>query len=301
MGFLYVALALLFGLTKGYCGKKTSGQIGGVPSAVGFNLVRMLLCIPIGVVFVLIQTKSFSSLAADGTTVLIAAVSGAATSFFVIAWLIAVRTGAYMMVDVFPTIGIIVPIVGCRVVFGEESRWNHIVGVVLLAAAAYVLCTYNRDIGKAKLTFGSLVLLIACGFSYGMISFTQKWFRYRSEADASVFNLYTYIASAVILFAVYLFFMIRKKHGKTGGEATGGKGKLAVYVVIMSFCIFLHSLFSTLAAGYLPSALLYPLLQGCGLILSMIMSAVFFGEKITPRCLLGIGMAFAALVFTNCL
>ncbi|MBR5742780.1 MAG: hypothetical protein IKX85_03180, partial [Clostridia bacterium] len=68
MGFLYVALALLFGLTKGYCGKKTSGQIGGVSSAVGFNLVRMLICIPIGVVFVLIQTGSASAFAADGPT-----------------------------------------------------------------------------------------------------------------------------------------------------------------------------------------------------------------------------------------
>ena len=301
MGFLYVALALLFGLTKGYCGKKTSGQIGGVSSAVGFNLVRMLICIPIGVVFVLIQTGGVSSFAADGTTLLISAISGAATSFFVIAWLIAVRTGAFMMVDVFPTIGVVVPIVGCRIFFGEEIRWNHIVGLLLLILAAYVLCTYNRDIGKAKLTFGSLLLLVACGFSYGMISFAQKWFRYRSEADVSVFNLYTYAASAVILLGAYVLFTLLKKREKSGEEKTGGKRKLALYVVVMSFCIFLHSLFSTLAAEYLPSALLYPLLQGCSLILAMIMSAVFFGEKITPRCLLGIGTAFAALVFTNCL
>ena len=300
MGFLYVALALLFGITKGYCGKKTSGQIGGIPSAVGFNLVRMLLCIPIGVAFVLIRTQSLASLAADGTTILISVVSGAATSFFVIAWLIAVRTGAYMMVDVFPTIGLVVPIVGCRIFFGEEIRWNHVVGILLLILAAYVLCTYNRDIGKAKLTFGSLLLLIACGFSYGLISFAQKWFRYGSEKDVSVFNLYTYAASALILLIAYVLFRTLKKE-KAGEEKTGGKGKLAVLVVVMSFCIFLHSLFSTLAAGYLSSALLYPLLQGSGLILSMIMSAVFFGERITPRCLLGIGLAFTALVFTNCL
>ena len=301
MGFLYVALALFFGITKGYCGKRTSGQIGGVPAAVGFNLVRMLICIPIGMVFVVIGTKGFSSFAADGTTLLIAAVSGAATSFFVIAWLLAVRTGAYMMVDVFPTIGVVVPIVGSRIFFGEEIRWNHIVGIVLLIAAAYVLCTYNRDIGKAKLTPASLLLLIACGFSYGLISFAQKWFQYRSAADVSVFNFYTYAASAAVLLLTYAGFRAAKRHGESGGEKAGRKGKLAVYVIVMSFCIFLNSLFSTLAAGYLSSALLYPLMQGGALILSMIMSAVCFGEKITPRCLIGIGMAFAALVFTNCL
>ena len=173
MGFLFIVLALFCGVTKGYCGKKTSSLIPGFGSAIRFNTVRMLLCIPIGLLFVLFRTGTLSSLAAEGTTLLISAAGGAATSVFVVTWLVAVRTGAYMMVDVFPTLGVIVPVIASRIFFGEEVRPNHIVGILLLAAAAYVLCAYNRDIGKTRLTPASLAVLSVCGFSYGMTSFSQ--------------------------------------------------------------------------------------------------------------------------------
>ena len=116
-------------------------MIRDLSSAVGFNAVRMLLCIPIGLLFVCIGTGTVSALAPDGIMLLISASAGAATSVFVVTWLVAVRTGAYMMVDVFPTLGVIVPVIASRIFFGEEIRWNHIVGILLLAAAAYVMCS----------------------------------------------------------------------------------------------------------------------------------------------------------------
>jgi multidrug transporter EmrE-like cation transporter len=69
----------------------------------------------------------------------------------------------------------------------------------------------------------------------------------------------------------------------------------------MSLCIFLHSYCSTAAAGYLPSYQLYPLMQGSALILSMLMSAVCFGERITVRSICGIVSAFAAMLCINLL
>ena len=77
--------------------------------------------------------------------------------------------------------------------------------------------------------------------------------------------------------------------------------RLGGYVTVMSLCLFLHSLFSTMAAGYLTSSQLYPLMQGGSLVLSMLMSAVCFGEKINIRCVIGIGITFAALLCINLL
>ena len=162
------------GVTKGYCGKKTSGTITTFPATMLFNAVRMLICIPIGLVFVLVYTSSLSSLAIDSTTLLISAVSGIATSIFVVTWIAAVRTGAYMMVDVFLTLGVVVPVIACRIFFAEPVRWNQILGILLLAAAAYIMCTYNTAIGKAKLTPASLLLLTVCGAANGITSFSRK-------------------------------------------------------------------------------------------------------------------------------
>ena len=300
MGYLYILLALSCGITKGFCGKKTSGLIASFPDAMLFNAARMLLCVPIGFLFVLADTGSPVSLAVDGTTLLISAVSGISTAVFVVTWLAAVRTGAYMMVDIFPTLGVIVPVIASRIFFDEAVRWNQITGILLLTAAAYILCTYNRTIGKARLTLRSLLLLIVCGFSSGMTSFSQKWFQYQKNTDVTVYNFYTYLISAAVLLLCWT--AVHKKSAAADPPARRRTiRKLAVYVVVMSLCLFLHSLFSTMAAGYLTSSQLYPLMQGGALVLSMLMCAIFFGERITLRCLGGIGTAFAALLCINLL
>ena len=69
----------------------------------------------------------------------------------------------------------------------------------------------------------------------------------------------------------------------------------------MAVCLFLNSYFKTLAAARLDSAVLYPLNQGLALMLSMIMAAVFFKEKITPRCVIGLCLAFGGLLIINLL
>jgi len=44
---------------------------------------------------------------------------------------------------------------------------------------------------------------------------------------------------------------------------------------------------------------LYPLISGAALILSALMACIFFKEKITPKCILGIIIAISAIVIMN--
>ena len=48
LGYVFLSLALLAGVTKGYCGKRTSGYVCRYRDASLANLVRMALCIAIG-------------------------------------------------------------------------------------------------------------------------------------------------------------------------------------------------------------------------------------------------------------
>lgn len=77
--------------------------------------------------------------------------------------------------------------------------------------------------------------------------------------------------------------------------------KIVLYIAIMALCLFANSYFKTLAATELDSAQLYPLNQGAALILSMGMSALSFKEKVTPKAILGIVLAFAGLLVMNVL
>ena len=100
MGYLFLTLALAAGITKGYCGKKTSFAIQSNSDSMIMNLLRMILCIIIGTVLVVVQ-DGVGALAPSASLILISALSGVASAMFVVSWLLSVRTGAYMMVEVF--------------------------------------------------------------------------------------------------------------------------------------------------------------------------------------------------------
>ncbi len=53
MGYFYLAISVLCGNIKGFCGKKTSGLTEEMSDAVRFNLVRMMFCIIIGFVLII--------------------------------------------------------------------------------------------------------------------------------------------------------------------------------------------------------------------------------------------------------
>ena len=166
--------------------------------------------------------------------------------------------------------------------------------------AQYGLYAANNT-QKQKLTLGALGLLVLCGFANGMTDFSQKLFAKNfAEIPASVFNFYTYVFSALILLPVLL--AIQKGNVvRTCQNARIILAKAGVFVAVMAICLFANSLSKTLAAGYLEATQLYPLNQGGSLILSSVMAAVFFKEKLTLPCLLGILTAFTGLLFINVL
>jgi multidrug transporter EmrE-like cation transporter len=73
------------------------------------------------------------------------------------------------------------------------------------------------------------------------------------------------------------------------------------YITIMAVALFFVNYLKTTAAQTLPAAHVYPLYQGGVLVVASLMAAIFFGEKITLRCVLGILMTFAAMLMMNVL
>jgi len=259
------------------------------------NLIRMLFCIVIGFGVVFIG-GDVGFMLPDMKILAITALSGITTSVFVISWLLSVRKGAYMMLDIFLMIGVLVTILLGRLFFGENIEINQWIGMAVLLVAVVIMCSYNNSI-KEKINITSMIILILCGLSNGLTDFSQKLFVKSAEGvPISVFNLYTYIFSAITL-ALFYIFNKEKSENKHGG----GVKKILGYIVVMAICLFVNSYFKTLAATKLDSVILYPLNQGTALILSSIMAAVFFKEKITVKAYIGLSLAFVGLLIINLL
>lgn len=298
MGYLFLLIALLCGATKGFCGKKTSGYVEGFADAMLANTVRMVFCIAIGAVMMLLAGDT-SYFVPERRLLLLSALSGISTSVFVVSWLVAVKKGAYMMLDVFLMLGVLVPTLASYALFGEPIRINQWIGMAVVFVAVLIMCSYNNSI-KEKITPASMLLLVVCGLSNGITDFSQKCFvKTAPEVPVSAFNFYTYIFSAITLLICYIVLNHRASQKEEKKESP--LKHIIGYVLLMSLCLFLNSYFKTLAAAHLDSAQLYPLNQGAALILSSVMAAVFFKEKLTMKAIIGLVIAFVGLLIINVL
>lgn len=294
MGYLFLIIATLSGTLKGYCGKKVSGVANDIKSSVLLNLIRMLFCILFGFLLVC-ATYGVDKTKITLSVIWVCALSGLSTAFFLVSWLISVRKSAYMMLDVFLMLGTLVPMLFSYLLFGEPVSLRQWIGFAALVVAALIMCSYNNSV-KPLLTLSSFLLLVACGIASGVSGFCQKLFvKSFSSVPILVFNLYTYVFAAVALLVVFL--LLPKKSGD--GISAPAFKRSFVYILIMSAALISNTSFNTIAAKHLNSAKMYPLSQGLALILSTLMAAIFFGEKITKRAVFGILLSFVALMIMN--
>lgn len=298
MGYLYLFLALTFGLIKAYCGKRSSSAAICSYNAILINTVRMILCVLIGGIVVLIGEASSLALVTP-KTILIALLCGVSTAGFTVCWLLAVHTNAYMIVEVFVMGGVLIPLTLCAILYKERIGVIQIVGIVLLLVAVYCMCTYRKT-EKASLSIKSFFILLLCAVSSGISDFSQKlYIREIENTNISVFNFYTYLFAAITLLAVCLIIRAKEKNTDALKSPREIIKPIFLYVVIMAICLFLNAYFKTSAAKYLDAVLLYPLNQGCAVVLSLFMSIFIFKEKITQKGIIGIVLSIVSMILIN--
>lgn len=295
LGYLFIALAMVGGTAKAYCGKRTSGLIRTTTDAVYMNAVRMAVCIVVGFLFAAAQTGSLSSFVLPAPGIAISVLSGVCQAGFVLFWLLSVKTGAYVMVEVFILLGTILPIVVCQLCFDETTRPLQWIGYLVLLCAVFLMCSYNNTI-KTKLTVKSYALLFAAGITNGLSDLSQKLFTRLQPAESkAVYNFYTFAIAAAVLGIVLLCLRGREREGNTVCR----QKKLYLYIGIMAAGLFVYNYFKTCAAGIVPAAEMYPLMQGISLVITIVMAALLFGERITVKSALGMALTFAALCMMN--
>lgn len=298
IGYLLLALALFCGATKGYCGKRSSGSLVYASDAMLMNTVRMLACILIGVGLVLAQ-GAWGQLALDSKVLLICLLSGVGNAMFVVTWLMSVRRGAYMMVDVFLLIGVVIPLLACRFLYEERIRPVQWVGIAVLLVAGYIMCTYNTSI-KGKMSPIALLLLTLCAVSNGVADLSQKMFvKTAPQLEISVFNLYTYVFAAAVLLIFCAVFRLRERKTAQLRSPVEIIRPVFGYMLIMAVCLFLNVYFKTAAAQYLDASQIYPLSQGASVTISLLMATFLFHEKINLKAIVGVVLSFVALLLIN--
>ncbi len=104
-GYIFLFLTVLIGVSKGYCGKKTSEYINNITDGLILQTIRLILCVIIGVCLFLFSNNQPQI---NNIILLISFLNGIANATFLISWLFAIQSGAYLFVDICLTAGILI-------------------------------------------------------------------------------------------------------------------------------------------------------------------------------------------------
>ena len=313
MAYMIVLGALFFLALKGFCGKKIALHTRHTGDAFLFNFLRIAICLIIGLILVLVAGDG-RFLAVDGGMLAICALSGLANAGFLITWLLAIQRNTMVTVDVSLTVGSLLPAVLCAILFAEAISWQKMIGFVLILLATAILAGYNKSVAK-KSGLGGWILLILAAVSDGFIGFSQQLYnRYCAaggghEYPQSVYHFYTYVFASIVLLIGFLAYTL--SHRRNGEQSTTHEKWTARYflrhplplIMTMAICLFVANYLQTTATGTfgMPSQVMYPMIKGGCLITVNVTACLFFGEKITPRSVLGSLVALGGIVVMNVL
>lgn len=297
MGYLYLTVAVFASVAKGVCGKKLSQNVASLDKVFGVSAFRMLVCVLIGGVLTLF-CGDFFKVEYSVAFFAICMLSGLSVSVFSVTWLIAVKDGSYVMLNVFNMLGVLAPIILSKVFLGESVKATQASGMAFLFVAVVFLCLYNNKI-KKKLTFLSSLLLAVCALANGLTDFSQKLFiRAFPLLPITAFNFYAYSVALFTLTVVWV--CVKNCNGKRIDLKKVKFTKSSVWAAAMSACLFFNACFKTLAARYLQSAVLYPLHQGVALLFSVFIANAAFKEKLNAKGAVGVALALIG-IFINVL
>lgn len=314
MAYVFVSLSLIFLTVKGYLGKKTSTCVSNSGDAVLFSLVRMLLCIIIGLVPVAFD-NAWSFLALDGGMAAICLLVGAANAVYISSWILAVQDNAMVTVDVMLTIGSIIPAVLCHILDWERLRMPKVLGFLIVILATVILAGGSKKVRKKK-SFWVILLPILSAVGEGMVSFSQQLYKqYYSSSDAlagkmypmSIYHFYTYVIASLFLL---VFFVVYRQVSVSKMKAAGTYEHVSClaplkktfwFIAMMAVCMFVAAYFQTEATSNhgMSSQVMYPLIKAGSLVLNAFMAQFAFGEKITRRRVLGVLIALVGIIVMN--
>ena len=129
-------------------------------------------------------------------------------------------------------------------------------------------------------------------FCFGGVMVAQKCMGlYFSHQSNSAYNFYAFFVAFVLLLGGF------RPAKNAPPQASAKPLWLCALGSALSLCII--SLVMTSLAGKVPSVILFPLFNGLGIILVSLGSVFLFGEKLTPKRIVGLFLGVLGLCLVN--
>lgn len=287
---LYIFIILLFRVVQALFNKRSSIEIKNLTMLVGYNSFRNLISAVLGLVLIFIGGIGFKI---EPLTVLIATFSGISLFFSECCGIYAMKSGTVSLNSMFGTAGMIIPIAAGALLFNKPVTPLQLAGLGLFFISAYLLIVASKSV-YSNFSCKTLLLLLGSMVANGCTMLAQQMFTtYVTDGDVSVFSFLSFGIIAVLSGVFYTVLSSVKKEEK---EATKLSTTLIICGIALAVSVFVINQLATISTALVSPVILFTFINGGGTIISTLVAAIFYREKISAKTAFGIIIGIASLV-----
>jgi len=272
--------------------KRTSGLVNGRTQLLTYTSYQYLLCMLFSLPALFAANFTF-----PGAHAIVWAVIGGIAMFSCsMCCLMALQSGVlFILTTLFSSISILIPNTLSIFMFQESMSIPQWIGSFALIYAAYLLLGCSRDAYK-NFSVKSILFLIGIFIFEGLTMLSSKAFAaYAPSSDAAIYTSFAF-GTSFLLTAVMSAFQMRKEQKALRDVMNKN---LFVCGLVLSAMLFIIMYMSTIAAGLVPAVILYSVVSGGSLILSLGTAAVCFKEPVSKKNIIGLVIAIISLIVIN--
>lgn len=291
MAGTYIIIILLLRVVQAFFNKRSSNGIKNITMLVGYNAFKNAISAVLGLVLVLIAGVGFH---VDFMTVLLATCSGLALFFSGFCSIYAMKSGTISLNSMFATAGMIIPIVAGALLFNKPVAPMQGIGLMTFFFSAYLLINASKTV-YSNFSYKTLLLLIGNTFANGCTMLAQQMFTtYVPEGDVSVFSFLSFGIIAIL--STIFYGILRGTNTVQKEKDTGISKQLVVCGIALATAVFIINQLATICTRTVPPVVLFTFINGGGTMISTIVAAIVYKEKITRKTACGIILGVVSLV-----
>ena len=286
----FIFIILLFRVVQAFFHKRSSNGIKNITMLIGYNAYTYGISAVLALLLILLTEAGFQI---NLLTILFATVSGLAFFFATFCSVNAMKSGTVGLDSMFGTAGMIIPILAGVFLFNKQVAPMQYMGLVVFFVSAYLLINASKTV-YSNFSYKTLLFLIGSMVSNGCTMLAQQMFTtYVPDGDVSVFS---FLSFAIIAALSAIFYGSLVTTGKPEKGTVRLSKQLLVCGVALATAVFVINQLATICTRTVPPAILFTFICGGGTIISTIVAALVYKEKITRKSAIGIVLGIVSLV-----
>ncbi len=334
---IYIGIIIVMRVVQTILNKKTAKMLPH--SALGYlkyTVYYLGVAGAIAGVVLLVVCLRGATLKSLGPTILYASVSGVALGLSCVLGKYLLNLTTLALTSVFATAGLLVPSVASIFLFDEKMAWYQWIAIAVFAAGAYLMIGNSKKIYR-KFTVKTLLLLLLYFGVSGLTMLMQKAFGMNvQDGNTSLFSAITFVSGGIVaalcLGVFYIIAALNKKRAanatqesknieevradeaetrKDEAEARADEAekqeknvhalppRIYLYGAGLAAAVFLINQLATLSTPLISSVILFTVINGGATVISALVGAILFKEKVSVTGAIGLVLGVGALVLVQ--